>query len=113
MEPIRLLTIGLPNLLEGVILNAFGKRGSVNTIGHYENLQQFIGHSADIDPTIIIIESANIDDCLDVLNLYPKINLVYIEHSGKSFNLWKLVPRKQVLGEVSADELVEKILSGR
>ena len=111
MEPIRLLTIGLPNLLEVLVLKAFGKRGSVDIIGHYEDLQQFISHSVDIDPTIIIIESADIDDCLDVLYLYPKINLVYIEHSGKNFNLWKLVPRKQVLGEVSADELVEKILS--
>ena len=113
MESIRLLTIGLPNLLRSLVSNAFGKRGSIVNIGHYENMQQFYRDSADIDPTVVIIESANADDCLDLLYLHPKIRLVCSKNSGKNFYLWKLAPEKQALGEVSPDELVSKILTER
>jgi len=110
VEPIRLLTIGLPNLLEGLVSNAFVKQGPLKNVGSYENLQQFFSHGTDSDPTVIFIESSNTDDCMDVLYKFPKTSLVSMQGSGKSFDLWKLVPQKLVLGEVSPEELVSKIV---
>ncbi len=111
MEPANFLTIGLSNLLDGLITNAFNKRGSLENIGRYESIQKFLNHSATVDRTIIIMEPKISEDCLDALRQYQKVRLVCVENSAKSFSLWKLEPRQQTLGEMSPDELIKTILS--
>lgn len=110
MEPIKLVTIGLPSLLEGLVVNAFQKRGSLKIIGNYQDVSQYLSHNDDEEPSVIIIESAGSTDCRHVLNSHPRVQLVSIENSGRKFHLWKLVPHMQTLGEVSPDELVNEIL---
>lgn len=111
MEPIKLVTIGLPNLLEGLVVNAFQKRGSLKIIGNYQDLSQYLSRIDDEEPSLILIESAQSNDYSDVLYSHPRVRLVSIENSGRKFHLWKLVPHLQTLGEASPDELVSEILS--
>ena len=111
METIKLVTIGLPNLLKGLVSNAFDKRGALKINGHFHNLSQYLTLGDDEEPTVIVIESAGTNECMDVLYSHPRIHLVSIENSGKKFHLWKMIPHLQTLGEVSPDELVNEILS--
>ena len=109
MESIRLLTIGLPNLLDTLVSNAFSKGGVLKSFERCESLKQYFQHCAADEPTLIIVESMSNDDCMHILQLSQRIRLVSIEDSGKRFNLWELIPQKQVLGELSLDELVDRI----
>ena len=111
MEPIKLVTIGLPNLLEGLVVNAFQKRGSLKVIANYQDVSQYLSHHDNEKPSIIIVEAAGSNECREVLYSYPRVQLLSIENSGRNFHLWKLVPHLQTLGEVSPDELVNEILS--
>lgn len=112
MAPIKLVTIGLPNLLEGLMSNAFQKRGSMKLIGKYENVSQYFARIDNEEPDVIIVESAKSNDCRQVLYTHPRVQLVSIENSGRKLHLWKLVPQMLTLGEASPDELVNQILSG-
>jgi hypothetical protein len=109
VEPIKLVTIGLPNLLEGLVSSAFDKRGNLEIIGHYRSLSQYLARD-DEKPTVIVIESAGANECNEVMYSHPRAQLVSIENSGRKLYLWKMVPHMQNLGEVSLDELVDKIL---
>lgn len=111
MEPVRLLTIGLPNLLNDLLTKAIERSGSLRAVDCYEDLQEFLDHELNIEPTVVIVESMAMDDCQQIFQSYQKIQLICVENSGKNFDLWELVPKKQVLGEVSLDELVNRVLS--
>lgn len=109
MGSIRLLTIGLPNLLNDLVSNAFNKAGMLSAIECYEDVQQFIANRTDVDDSVIIVESMSVDDCMKILHSHQRICLVCVEDSGKKFHLWELIPQRQVLGELSLDELVNRI----
>ena len=111
MEPIKLVTIGLPKLLDGLIVDAFQKRGSLERIGNYDNVSQYLANKDGQEPSIVIIELAASEECERVLNSCPRARLVNIESSGRAIHLWKLVPYMQILGELSPEELVVEIMS--
>jgi hypothetical protein len=110
VESINLLTIGLPNLLDEMVLNAFSKKGVLAKFERFDDLQQYLaGDSTDVSD-VILVESMSSDECISLMQLYQNIRLVSVDESGKSFSLWELVSKKQVLGELSLDELVNRIL---
>lgn len=111
MEPIKLVTIGLPKLLEGLIVDAFQKRGSLERIGNYDNVSEYLANRNGQEPSIVIIELAASEECERVLYYYPRARLVSIENSGRAIHLWTLVPHMQILGELSPEELVVEIIS--
>ena len=110
MEPIRLLTIGLPNLLDEMLFDAFSKEGALKSFESCENVPEYLTDSTRDEPILIIVESMSTADCMKILQRYQKIRLVSVEDSGKRLNVFELVPQKQVLGEVSIDELVDRVL---
>lgn len=108
MEPIKILTFGLPKILQGIVAESFRKYGTLDVLGHYGTIEEYFTDSGkDYFPNIIIVDSKQSDQCPDVLYQYPKARVVSIETQGKYFSVWRMVPDKTDLGEITSDELAE------
>ncbi len=108
MEPIKILTFGLPKILQGIVAESFRKYGTLDVLGHYETVNEyFTGCHKDDLPNVIIVDSNQSDQCPDVLYQHPKARVVSIETQGQFFSVWRMVPEKTDLGEISSDELAE------
>ena len=110
MEPVSLLTIGLPKMLQKIVSDSFIKIRSVNLISHFASIGDFLRQSEQVEPSVILVESNHTSVCLELLYLYPRARVVMIKRSGKSFVIWKMIPIKKILDDVSSDELVNAII---
>ena len=115
----KIVTIGLPVLLQEIIVNALEKHITVTPPESYESLSDFQTSykSSDkyldvsITPDLVVIESESEKDCKEMLSTFPLSKILLVEKTGASMAVWTMIPRKTELGKVSSDALAEIILS--
>lgn len=110
MKSLNVLCCGLPGVLYGIVEASLRERNSIGLLGNYESLDVFI-ESGGLRPDVIIMETDQSRNYRCALYRYPLAKVVGIEDHGKSFTLWRLVPDKQDLGELSPEELSRLVSS--
>lgn len=112
VEPIKILTFGLPKILRGIVTESFSKQGVLDVLGHYDSVTEYRHKKNNNEqPSVIIVDSKQTDQCPDVLYQYPRARVVSIETQGKYLSVWRMVPEKKDLGEISSDDLAEMVCS--
>lgn len=112
VEPIKILTFGLPKILRGIVTESFSNQGVLNVLGHYDSVTEYKYQQDNHEqPSVIIVNSKQTDQCPEVLYQYPRARVVSIETQGKYLSVWRMVPEKKDLGEISSDELAEVVCS--
>lgn len=112
MEPIKILTFGLPKILQGIVTESFSKQSSLNILGHFDSVNEYFHqHISDHEPSIIIVEAKQTEKCPEVLYQYPRARVVSIETQGKYLSVWRMIPEKKDLGEISSDQLAAVLCS--
>lgn len=110
MKSLNVLCCGLPGVLFGIVEASLSEQNGLGRLWNYESLDQFEG-SGNQRPDVIIMEALPFENYYRVLCQYPCARVVGIERHGKNFSVWRLVPDREELGELSSDELARLVCS--
>jgi DNA-binding NarL/FixJ family response regulator len=111
LEQVRILLVGLPQMVRDMLEHAIGEQPDMALVGAAERAKLFELTRA-AEPSFVIVDAEDDslpDDCRRLLAERPCLRVLGVESRAGQATLFELRPSRIVIGAVSPTDIVEAI----
>lgn|GEM_PF-3251199 len=113
MPRTRLLLAALPALLADIVRDALAAEPEVEVVGTVAATADALDRALDADGAdVVLAETQGLglpDNYLELMHRHPRLRLVLVAPDGRSASLYRLVPERRLLADVSPRALAEAV----
>src|SRR5262245_8099231 len=109
---VRVLVAVMPTLLEGIIVRALEREFDFRvSLASLKNGCSWVDVASQMSPDVVITTESADDRATEFLLRHPRTKVLALKDDGRQAFLFKLMPERISLGELSPDEIVRTIRS--
>ena len=112
MQSIKVVMVGLPNMLRDILLGVFANAPDIKIVGNYHDFVELLSTQAAPGADVIVLggQDEQLDTMsLDFLERHPRSTVIGVAAHGHNTFLVQLSPKLKTLGEVSPEEMLTAI----
>lgn len=114
MESIRVMLVGLPQMLADIVGRVLAGAPDLEVTRWVNGLEQLMDIPADERPDVVVTglgPSQRIESFASLLRAQPNLRILALEGDGRHAVMYELQPHAVPLGDVSAEGLIDAIRS--